>query len=441
MNLRILEAQWAPFVESLCLSTELETAGIILAERMSGGHGLIARHLIVVPEEAYLIRRGDQIRLDPVALNRLIRPAREGDLSVITVHTHPGTALPWFSVADDLGDARLMPSLFNQMPGPHGSMVIAGASGVAAGRVWPNPDIKTDLRLRIVGLALQVPAKSDPREENSAWYDRQRLALGPAGQEVLGDLHVAIVGLGGTGSVAFLQLAHLGVRRITVIDGDRIGRSNVSRILGAGVRDVGCWKVDVAARYAENLGLGTEERIPCRRVHAGTDSDPGDSGLPRCRSAKLKDTVRCDGAVRLLAGEEPLCRALPLPVGHKHLSEWLRQPHLPVLLAFSAANPDDASLAVQIGDLEFGHFRNAKSRTVHRGEHRPVLEVPGCFKQGLDLGFAENDGQLLFVPWKRNPVDVDSAAQRVLVEEPERADGLNVCAELYPFLIEQEKLV
>ncbi len=67
-----------------------------------------------------------------------------------------------------------------------------------------------------------------------------------------------------------------------------------------------------------------------------------------------------------------------------------------------------------------------------------MLQVPGRFKQGLDFGFAENDGQLLFVPRERNPVDVDSAAQRVLVEEPKCADGLNVCGELYPFLIEQE---
>lgn len=70
-----------------------------------------------------------------------------------------------------------------------------------------------------------------------------------------------------------------------------------------------------------------------------------------------------------------------------------------------------------------------------------MLEVPRRFKQGLDFGFAENDWQLFFVPRKRNPVDVDSAAQCVLVEEPKRADGLNVTGELYPLFIEEKKLV
>ena len=95
-------------------------------------------------------------------------------------------------------------------------------------------------------------------------------ALGDAGQRVLRSLHVAIVGLGGTGSVAFVQLAHLGVGRITVIDGDRVENSNVSRIIGGTVRDAGVTrKVDLAARYAANLGLGTHVEV--MRGHLGAD--------------------------------------------------------------------------------------------------------------------------------------------------------------------------
>lgn len=42
------------------------------------------------------------------------------------------------------------------------------------------------------------------------WFSRQGLALGEDGQRALRGLHVGIVGLGGTGSIAFTQLAHLG---------------------------------------------------------------------------------------------------------------------------------------------------------------------------------------------------------------------------------------
>ena len=220
MILRALESQWTPFVNSLCLRGDIETAGMILAERLGGGDVLLARRLIAIPPEGYLIRRSDQIRLDPVILNRLIRPARDSGFSIVTVHTHPGTSQPWFSAADDNGDARLMPSFFNQMPWLHGSVVTAGTTGVPTGRVWSEDGTKLGLETRIVGRTLQAYAEAAEGEE-MVWFDRQRLALGEAGQAILRRLHVVIDGLGGTGSVTFVQLAHLGVGRITVIDGDR----------------------------------------------------------------------------------------------------------------------------------------------------------------------------------------------------------------------------
>ena len=117
MKLRILDSEWRAFVDEICARTDVESAGIILAERLDVGV-LLARQLTLLPEVAYEIRRPDQIRIHPVALNRLVRPARDCGLSVLTVHTHPGAEDAWFSTADDAGDAVLMPSLFAQMPGP-----------------------------------------------------------------------------------------------------------------------------------------------------------------------------------------------------------------------------------------------------------------------------------------------------------------------------------
>jgi hypothetical protein len=75
--------------------TCVQSAGIILAERLYGGGVLLARHLTVLPDDAYAIRRPDRIRIDPVTLNRLIRPARDNGLSVLTIHTHPGSDEPF----------------------------------------------------------------------------------------------------------------------------------------------------------------------------------------------------------------------------------------------------------------------------------------------------------------------------------------------------------
>src|SRR5690606_14458451 len=62
---------------------------------------------------------------------------------------------------------------------------------------------------------------------------------------------------GGTGSMVAMQLAHLGVGKLIFVDGDRVERTNVSRIIGSGIEDAknAASKVDVAVRYARNLNL------------------------------------------------------------------------------------------------------------------------------------------------------------------------------------------
>ena len=261
MILRLRYSQWSRFDAGLRQRTDVETAGVILARRLQDGDVLLGECFLLVPEDGYQIREADRLRIDPVAVNRLIRRARDGGLSVITVHTHPNTDRPWFSWADDAGDSRLMPALFAQMPGPHGSMVVAGNTGVPTGRVWTTPDGQEALEIRWVGQTIVMPNAQADDPEPDDWFDRQRLALGAYGQSILRRLHVGVVGLGGTGSVCFTQLVHLGVGKVTAVDGDRVESSNVSRIVGATKADAGATaKVDVAARYAATLGSPTEVR-------------------------------------------------------------------------------------------------------------------------------------------------------------------------------------
>lgn len=91
-------------------------------------------------------------------------------------------------------------------------------------------------------------------------FDRQIRAFGPAGQRVLGRLRVGIVGAGGTGSAVFEQLVRLGVGEILIIDPDVINDdgSNVTRVYGSAMADIGQPKVDLADRNADRIGLGTK---------------------------------------------------------------------------------------------------------------------------------------------------------------------------------------
>lgn len=256
MKLRISEHAWTALHEQLFRRKDVETAGLLLGEPVETPAGTIiaVQEAFAVPESAYRVRRRDQISIDPVALNRLTRRARDRGWSVFTIHTHPGAAEPWFSAADDAGDARLMPSMNCQIPtAPHGS-IVAVENGSAVARAFDAFGASSAVDLRIVGRTLvSAQSRSSIAEP---WFSRQELALGERGQSELRGLRVGVVGLGGIGSLVSLQLAHLGVGELVLLDGDIVEASNLSRVVGATQADVGrTLKVDVAARYAEALGL------------------------------------------------------------------------------------------------------------------------------------------------------------------------------------------
>ena len=66
-------------------------------------------------------------------------------------------------------------------------------------------------------------------------------------------MHVGVIGVGGTGSIVTQQLAHLGVRELTLIDPDVVERSNLNRIVGATPGDVGRPKTDVAREFVSRI--------------------------------------------------------------------------------------------------------------------------------------------------------------------------------------------
>ena len=258
MKIRISEHLWTSLATALLQRRDVETAGVLLCEPVPSADGqvLVVREALPFPEHGYIIRKRDQLKLDPVVLNRLIRPARDAGWSVVTVHTHPGDETPMFSWADNKGDARLMPSLQVQMPDVrHGSMVI-GTADAAVARLFREDGSWEFVPIVAVGRTLHWPGP--PVRDDEGWFDWQRLALGPWGHARLRQLRVGVVGAGGTGSVVGLQLAHMGIGHVVVIDGDVVEKSNVSRIAAARANDSERLdKVAVMERYVDALGLGT----------------------------------------------------------------------------------------------------------------------------------------------------------------------------------------
>ncbi|HKR47965.1 MAG TPA: ThiF family adenylyltransferase [Pseudonocardiaceae bacterium] len=99
--------------------------------------------------------------------------------------------------------------------------------------------------LRYLPVSGSTPAPVHPHDAHDVRHSRQLPLLGAATQEALAQARVAVVGVGGLGSFAAVELAHLGVGHLTLIDPDRIELSNLNRLIGARPDDVGRYKVDV----------------------------------------------------------------------------------------------------------------------------------------------------------------------------------------------------
>lgn len=81
---------------------------------------------------------------------------------------------------------------------------------------------------------------------------RARMLLGAEAMEKLKNSHVAVFGLGGVGSWCAEALARSGVGRLTLVDQDAVGESNINRQLCALGSTLGMGKAEVmAARIAD----------------------------------------------------------------------------------------------------------------------------------------------------------------------------------------------
>jgi molybdopterin/thiamine biosynthesis adenylyltransferase len=243
------------------LDDDRETAGVIAARVVEGPGGitLLGRSLRWAPQQAYLDRQPHGLSLRSTGWVPAARAAlAEGSIPVF-VHTHPrGAAV--FSRHDDKVDASLRAALPGMGgDGHYAALVVADTSdaATAAGRLFIHADVTPVGKIRIVGEGIRVIASSPGQPPPMETFDRQIRMFGPAGQMILAELSVGIVGAGGTGSATAEQLTRLGVGTITIIDDDVVTGPTPTRGYGMTVADAGRPKAEVLAEYLRKIGLPT----------------------------------------------------------------------------------------------------------------------------------------------------------------------------------------
>lgn len=227
------------------------------AEVRTGELRLIVNHVEFPEDEDYAYRSEISAELTPDYVARISKKAANHNWSLVFVHSHPGTAPPHFSLTDTEGESRLATFLSARTPGVTHCAVVVSVGG------WRGRGLGTQSPIRIVSVGSSVQTLFEPDEADSSAslrFDRQVRALGAAGQRRLQSLTAAIVGLGGTGSIAAEQLAYLGVRKFILIDPDRLETTNLNRVVGSRSDYVDCYKTDVASRLISQVTANPEIR-------------------------------------------------------------------------------------------------------------------------------------------------------------------------------------
>lgn len=200
-----------------------------------------------------------------------IMACRDERLVYLAIHNHGGAGRVAFSSDDLDSHERGYPALLDISRGNAvGALVFA--KGAVAGDIWlPGGGRVTLDRAEIIGRRRTVlrPARLAGAAGVDPRYDRQTRLFGDAGQAILGGARVAIIGLGGVGSLIAEYLARLGVGAFVLIDPDRLDPSNIPRVAGARRSDV-WWGLSSSAapawlrRYA--LARATRKVDIARRV-------------------------------------------------------------------------------------------------------------------------------------------------------------------------------
>lgn len=243
--------------EALMSAAPQEAAALLLAGRASSGDHtrLLVREHFVVPAEGYLAQESLRAVIHPSFIMPLLKRARKEGLSLVLTHTHPFAEDAHFSSVDDEGEKVLMPALFSRTGDcPHGALILTSSDCIA--RIWTKPDAEPQHFSPVieVGRILRIHNRnSNFLSTISNQFDRSVRAFGAGGQATLASLSVGIIGLGGIGSVVAEQLAHLGLRRLLLLDPDILEETNLNRVIGANRQDIGRPKVEIAAELTRRI--------------------------------------------------------------------------------------------------------------------------------------------------------------------------------------------
>lgn len=222
---------------------------------------LIVREYILVEQEDIESNSNNFISIKSKSYVSAIIQADKKKMSVVLIHNHPN-GRDKYSSQDNREEYEFFRTANIRAEGRHhGSLIFSKNQGNynLIGRVClSDKNMVSFKKIRVVGKQLSIHIQNTGKLIVPSWADRQVRAFGSKDiQKIIKKMHIGVVGVGGTGSAICEQLIRLGIGTITVVDGQTIEDTNVSRLYGSRLSDIGKPKVSVIKRLADDIGFGT----------------------------------------------------------------------------------------------------------------------------------------------------------------------------------------
>jgi hypothetical protein len=253
-----------------------ETGAFFLLREGRGvrGRRFLAVDPIFPTDSAWEDQQEGRLRPKAQWISAAISKAANEGAGLLFVHSHPDPGHPLgFSPTDRSALAALGGTISPILDGPFAAAVVHPEGWAAA--VIEDDELTPIERIVAVDRTIRVlsPLRDVQRRratDLSGLDDRQRDALGTV-HEILQDLDVAVVGVGGIGSPVAEQFVRMGVGSMTLVDHDVLDTpSNVRRVVGSSPSDLRATtprpKVDVVGAHLDRVGLGVTVRRVCGDV-------------------------------------------------------------------------------------------------------------------------------------------------------------------------------
>ncbi|MCD6219039.1 ThiF family adenylyltransferase [Candidatus Calescamantes bacterium] len=244
------------------LKDKREQFGFLLAGVCKGENlTLLVREFIPAQDNDLEIQSPGLVRSKKAFVKRILRYCYDEGFSLIDVHSHPFSSNQVnFSGIDDRSERESFRYTMSKIPHIHHASMVFGENSFRA-RIWDKREetMKNVEEVKVIGSYIKVfPFERERLSFEEDRFSRQILAFGEEGQRRLKRTQVAVVGVGGIGSLICQMLSRLGVGKILLVDMDVVERSNLNRLVGSFEEDIGKPKVKVLERWIRNLGIDVE---------------------------------------------------------------------------------------------------------------------------------------------------------------------------------------